>query len=96
MYFGVPMSMLAVAADPSKIFAIPKSVTLSKSPASNMMLSGLMSRCSTPWLCAQVSAAAAARPTAQAPSGEIPVRRRLSVPPPSNSMTIRCRSSAST
>ncbi len=71
MYRGVPRTPLAVVSVPSKIFATPKSVTLRSPSEANIMLSGLMSRCSTLWACAASRAAAAARPNAQTASGDI-------------------------
>ncbi len=96
MYIGVPSCPVAVVAEPWKIFAMPKSVTFTVLAASNMTLSSLMSRCSTPRPCAYPSADATPRPTAHAASGPIPRARRVSVPPASISITIRHRSSAST
>ncbi len=39
-----------VRRDPVAAFAIPKSVTTALPTSSNMMLSGLISRCTMPWL----------------------------------------------
>ncbi|OLB10890.1 MAG: hypothetical protein AUH07_10285 [Gemmatimonadetes bacterium 13_2_20CM_70_9] len=49
----VPVSLPPVAA-----FAMPKSVTTAIPCSSNMMLSGLMSRCTIPLLCAYARARA--------------------------------------
>ncbi len=89
---------LAVVSAPSKILAIPKSVTLSSPSPANMMLSGLTSRCRTPWPCALASAAAAAMPIEQVVSGDsAPAAIRcLSVPPESSSMTSKQVPSCST
>ncbi len=56
MYPGVPIAEVCCAAPYSKILAVPKSVTFTESSEVNMMLAGLMSRCTTLWSCANCSA----------------------------------------
>ena len=62
MYAGVPMTVpvcVMWCASPAALSAraMPKSATTAVPPES-MMFSGLMSRCTTPWLCAYASAPA--------------------------------------
>ncbi len=56
---GVPSTMPVRVRLESVMRAMPKSVTLTVPVAgSSITLAGLMSRCTTPWLCAYASACA--------------------------------------
>ncbi len=88
MNSGVPTTALAVTGVAPMSFAMPKSTTFNTPDASNMTLSGLMSRCSTPLACAQLRASATASPMAQTASGPSYARRWVNVPPDSRSITI--------
>ena len=72
-------------------FAMPKSVTFTRSPASTMMLAGLMSRWTTPFRCAKSRASATCAPSIAARSSGScpPVAITRSSPTPSmNSMAM--------
>ena len=68
MYVGVPIEVPATVSvppdttvrDAEMAFAIPKSVTVAL-PAASSTLSGLMSRCTTPFACANARARATSR-----------------------------------
>ena len=88
MYVGVPSAKPADVSVPDSVsaLAIPKSAT-TECPLETRMFSGLMSRCTTPWSCANSSASSTSsmiRTTAG--TGSCPSRaiRERSVSPVTN------------
>ncbi|HEX5052770.1 MAG TPA: hypothetical protein VFZ65_13420 [Planctomycetota bacterium] len=101
MYIGVPtMAPLSVIEPVPVSRARPKSVIATRGPPEpdsaplrSIRLPGLMSRCTTPWSCANCSARPTAAAMAQAfCSGSGPTRSRSSsVTPSTNSIANQCR-----